>query len=143
MQSDRMTSHFTVGEFDCHDGTSYPSAWIGKRLAPLCMVLETIRAVWQRPVTVLSGYRTPEYNRRIGGATLSQHCQGRAADIIVDGISVVALHAAVLQLYEQGTINIGGLGRYPTFVHVDIREGTHLAQWTGARISNVAPDVMS
>lgn len=33
-------------------------------------------------IKVTSGYRTPEYNRQIGGSPTSQHCKGEAVDII-------------------------------------------------------------
>ena len=32
-------------------------------------------------IRITSGYRTPAYNKQIGGATNSQHCKGEAADI--------------------------------------------------------------
>ena len=32
-------------------------------------------------IKVTSGYRTPEYNKQIGGSPTSQHCKGEAVDI--------------------------------------------------------------
>ena len=32
-------------------------------------------------IRVTSGYRTPEYNKQIGGSPTSQHCKGEAVDI--------------------------------------------------------------
>lgn len=45
--------------------------------------LEIVRARLDAPIIVLSGYRSPELNRAVGGAKQSQHMRGEAADIIV------------------------------------------------------------
>lgn len=44
-------------------------------------VLDPLRKAWGKPITVTSGYRCPELNRRVGGAAGSQHQSGMAADI--------------------------------------------------------------
>jgi uncharacterized protein YcbK (DUF882 family) len=133
-----ITAHFRLKEFDCRDGTPYPEAWIADRLLPLCEALETLRAIIARPLVVQSGYRTPEYNRKIGGARHSEHCQGRAADLSVRGtMSVPALATMIRRLIAEGQIPDGGVGQYPTFVHYDQRPGGH-ARWHGGRMSNIA-----
>jgi uncharacterized protein YcbK (DUF882 family) len=135
----QITEHFAVAEFACHDGTAYPEEWITDRLTPLCRQLEVIRAVLGTPVHVLSGFRTEAYNAKIGGAKFSQHKQGRAADITVEGFLPDYVHQTILDLYLDGKISIGGLGQYPTFTHVDIRPiavDGHLAQWTGGRTAS-------
>lgn len=141
----KITPHFSAEEFACKDKdrTPYPAAWVESRLRPLCELLEIIRTRLGHPMRIMSGYRTEAYNRRIGGARASQHVQGRAADIRVDGVAPAKVHAAVLALYRDGTLRaprayIGGLGEYPTFTHVDVRYGEKLARWSGSRRSNVA-----
>lgn len=44
-------------------------------------VLQPIRDYFKVPVTVTSGYRSPAYNKAIGGAVGSQHMKGEAVDI--------------------------------------------------------------
>jgi uncharacterized protein YcbK (DUF882 family) len=130
----KMTLHFRSEEFACRDGTPYPARWVSSRLAILCEMLEVIRANLIGSVRVLSGYRPPEYNRRIGGARQSQHCQGRAADIVVEGIKAEDVHRAILAMYARGMLkDLGGLGLYPGFVHVDIRPTKTLRRWRGTR----------
>lgn len=139
-----ISPHFSLGEFACHDGTPYPDGWVDERLRPLCALLETIRdACDGRRVTILSGYRTAAYNEGLrdadgsgtGVAKASQHIQGRAADIAVDGLAPSEVHATILVLYRAGRLRaLGGLGLYRAWCHVDIREGDHLAQWTGAGV---------
>lgn len=131
-----VTEHFALEEFASHDLVCYPPEWISERLLPLCTVLERIRAeLGGLPVHILSGYRSAAHNQAVGGVPHSQHLQGRAADIVVDGVEPVVVHAHVGQLFNAGQIEIGGLGLYPSFVHVDIRPRPadgHLAQWTGS-----------
>jgi uncharacterized protein YcbK (DUF882 family) len=43
--------------------------------------LERYRDLVGHPIRIVSGYRDPAYNRKIGGATQSQHMSGRAADL--------------------------------------------------------------
>ncbi len=44
-------------------------------------LLDPIREKWGRPITVNSGYRSPELNAAVGGVSTSQHLRGQAADI--------------------------------------------------------------
>jgi hypothetical protein len=44
-------------------------------------VLDPVRELWDAPLTVNSGYRSPELNALVGGASRSQHLAGEAADI--------------------------------------------------------------
>lgn len=44
-------------------------------------VLDPLREMYGKPITVNSGYRGPVLNSCIGGAKTSQHCKGEAADI--------------------------------------------------------------
>ena len=51
-------------------------------LVLLCQkVLEPIRVKYGKPVVVSSGFRCPALNRKVGGASTSQHVSGQAADI--------------------------------------------------------------
>lgn len=46
-------------------------------------VLDPLREIYGKPIIVTSGYRSPEVNRSVNGATSSQHVKGEAADITV------------------------------------------------------------
>lgn len=72
----------------------------------------------------ISCYRSPEHNRRVGGARLSQHLRRKAIDfkIVVRG-EVVDKHR-LARLARQHPImrRIGGIGTYcrSDFIHVDV-----------------------
>lgn len=129
-----ITPNFKREEFNCKDGTPYPEAFLPD-LQKLCNVLEVIRSQLASPITITSGYRSPAHNALVGGASYSQHCLGRAADIQSPGHDPHDVHDLILKLYQDGKILIGGLGRYDGWTHVDVRPQNpagHLARWEGA-----------
>jgi hypothetical protein len=48
-------------------------------------VFEPIREHFGVPIHISSGYRSKELNKAIGGSLSSEHCEGRAVDIDMDG----------------------------------------------------------
>ena len=48
-------------------------------------IFEPIRKHFGVPIMISSGYRSKELNTAIGGSLTSQHCQGKAIDIDMDG----------------------------------------------------------
>ena len=64
-----------------------PDAIVIRNLTSLCEhILEPIRKGLARPIRISSGYRSTELNKAIGGAKNSQHIEGKAADITVQGM---------------------------------------------------------
>lgn len=61
-------------------------------------VLQPLRDHLGRPVVVTSGYRSRATNSAVGGALNSDHIAGRAADIIVPGMTVREVCRAVNDL---------------------------------------------
>ncbi|MFY7938748.1 MAG: D-Ala-D-Ala carboxypeptidase family metallohydrolase [Flavobacterium sp.] len=51
-------------------------------------IFEPIRANFRQPIRISSGYRSKELNDAIGGSLTSQHCQGEAIDIDMDGTAL-------------------------------------------------------
>lgn len=136
MSRHRLSKHFTVEEFDCHDGTRV-SARDHNGLEYLCRkMLEPLRAEFGR-VTILSGFRTQSYNAKIGGARNSFHIytihdgNDQAADIRCAHGNAAQWHAFLNGIRQRKRGGRGGLGLYPrlNFVHVDIRD--YKADWKG------------
>lgn len=69
----------------------------------------------RQPTHLISGYRSPLTNRRIGGAKESYHVKAMASDIKMPGVPYNTLLKAARGL------NAGGVGKYTrsAFVHVD------------------------
>lgn len=74
----------------------------------------------------ISAYRSPRYNRAVGGARSSCHMRNIACDIQYSGVSPSHVTYIAKQLRSKGYFK-GGVGRYSSFVHVDTR-GTN-ASW--------------
>ena len=135
------TLHLSWAELACKDGTPYPEQWRTNRVLPLAMEFETIRALCgSKPIRVLSAYRTPAHNARVGGSRYSEHVQGRALDLAPPaGISV--LDFAELINTRAGHLDswIRGIGVYAGFVHVDTRESDDVIRWIGSRLRSEGP----
>ena len=77
--------------------------------------------------TVTSGYRSPQHNAAVGGASQSQHMQGRAVDVVVKGNAQRFGQLLLAGLCCKNRC-IGGLGYYNgNKFHVDNRQG--VAAW--------------
>lgn len=103
-----LSDHFVLSKFKSPDSDFvivHPS---------LVAVLQITRDHFNAPVSINSAFRTPEHNNRIGGAARSKHLLGMAADITVSGHSPDEVHAF---LEAQ---DVGGLGKYASFTHIDV-----------------------
>jgi hypothetical protein len=96
---------------------------IDPRLARL--LLDTSSELGGRPITIVSGHRKPGR----GTSRKSFHVRGMAADIAVEGLKPIEVRAAAIRA------GAGGVGLYPGFVHVDVRDEPY--RWGGG--GRVAP----
>jgi len=138
----QLTQHFDLEELtksqtgDRLGIDNVPGAAELDCLKELCeQVLEPVRAHYG-PVFINSGYRCPDLNKAVGGASTSQHCLGQAADIEVPGVPNGDLAAwivanlnfdqVILECYRKGQPNSG-------WVHVSYKtSGNRKEQLTAA-----------
>ncbi len=118
IEQKKLSVHFTDYEFRC------PCCGVVKVDPRLIEVLESIRNHFGRRVIVTSGYRCAKHNKDVGGAEGSYHTRGMAADIKVEGIAP----AIVADFAESVLEESGGVGRYKSWTHVDVRAAK--ARWT-------------
>ena len=69
----KLTKNFYMSEFSCDDQVMLDMKLVEE--------LQKLRDFIGKPLTVTSGYRTPERNKTIGGSSKSKHMEGIAADI--------------------------------------------------------------
>lgn len=87
------------------------------------VLLQTIREDFGYPVIVSSSYRSKAYNKSKSHATASRHIVGDALDSHPENM-------ARLPEYKKLIIEMdipGGMGLYPSFVHIDTRPNK--ARW--------------
>ena len=122
----KLEKNFSLHEFKCKDGTEVPEDLIDN-VKLLAENLQALRDHIQKPIIVISGYRTLEYNTKIDGAKRSLHLVAKAGDIVVPGLTSLEVKNTILQLIKEGKMKEGGIGIYSTFVHYDVRG--YRARW--------------
>ena len=64
---------------------------------------DTVAEPVEAPIIINSGYRSPELNKKVGGAPTSNHLTGCAVDIHVAGIEQAMRYAVILMDYADET----------------------------------------
>ena len=80
----KLTNNFTIEELTRTSSkfVNVPSTTEKIALKQLTVnVLQPLRELYGKPITVNSGYRSPLVNKSVGGVPTSQHIKGEAADI--------------------------------------------------------------
>jgi uncharacterized protein YcbK (DUF882 family) len=125
----QVTANFNMSEMEFYD--TVPPQLVANAVE-LLKNLQVIRDECGKSIKIISGYRSPERNKDVGGASMSQHMFANAADIQISGMSPKQMADLVEKLIGQKMIKEGGLGIYPReggWIHYDTR-GTK-ARWNG------------
>lgn len=128
----RISRFFKMGEFACHGPASDPNCARVRVQRRLLFAADATRekfytgqhVVNGKPLvglTVLSGYRCTEHNRRIGGASNSQHLTGNAFDPEVQWIALADFLA--VDIPQATGIGYGSTGKVK---HIDARAGSRV-----------------
>ena len=101
----KLSEHFTLGEI-CKTNAklkNVPNEEQVNNLKRLCKWLEKLRKRWNDlygegddPIIINSGFRSPEVNRAVSGATSSNHLTGCAVDIRCIGMEQALRYASIL-----------------------------------------------
>ena len=149
----QLSKHFTLEEMEKSQTATRKNiknkAGSGeiKNLGDLCYeVLEPVRAKFDKPVTITSGYRSPELSEAIGSKATSQHCLGEAVDFEIAGVSNlevalwltnnVSYDQCILEFWKEGEPNSG-------WIHVSYKDGSNRKQvltYDGKSYTNGLPD---
>jgi uncharacterized protein YcbK (DUF882 family) len=158
----RVSDHFKLRDFLTHDQANvWPKFLVleMRNVDKLELVLADLQrhGVDVRGVRVMSGFRTPQYNKgggNTGGrAGLSRHMYGDAADVYIDsngdGVMDDLNHDGRISIADSKVVSqavdrveaahpelVGGAGVYPAssghgpFIHIDTRG--YRARWVGS-----------
>ena len=132
--------HLSWAELACHDAarTPYPGSWLDRAVA-LAAEFESLRlacatrlGVDDVPLLVVSAFRTPEHNAKVGGKAAGHHLDGRAIDAAPPhGMDIEEFGDICLEQARRRGI-IRGVGIYTLdrpHVHFDIRLELELETW--------------
>ena len=101
----RLSPHMTLAELTkTKTGIkNVPNEAQVENLKRLCGWLEMLRSEWNNiygegndPIIINSGFRSPDVNKAVGGASNSNHLSGCAADIRCLGIEQALRYAVIL-----------------------------------------------
>ena len=148
----QLSKHFTLEEMEKSQTATRRNiknkAGSGeiKNLGDLCYeVLEPVRAKFDKPVTITSGYRSPELSEAIGSKSTSQHCLGEAVDLEVIGVSnlKVALWIENNVDFDQLILEFWTGEANSGWIHCSFVEGSNRKQiftFDGKQFTNGLPD---
>ena len=97
-----LSQHFVLGEFTRSkypEVYNIPSHEAIANMKRLCVWLEVLRERVGHSIVINSGYRSPQLNRKVGGAATSNHLTGCAVDIRTSGFEQAIEYAAILIAY--------------------------------------------
>lgn len=122
--------HFSDSELQCR-GTNCSAdrlhgCGVNGCQQKLVDALEEFRTLVAKPVLVNDAYRCAIHNARVGGVGKSEHMEGLAADIRVEGLT-----AGELEAIARKILAVRGIGRadHQQYLHIDVRKTLTLARW--------------
>lgn len=89
-------------------------------------VLDPLREKYGKPITISSGYRGEALNKAVGGSKTSQHCSGKAADLVISNKGIIStesnrkLYELIIKLglpFDQLILEKGTIQR-PQWIHI-------------------------
>lgn len=101
-----------------------------KNIIPTATILDYLRHIYGKPITILSTYRSEKYNKKVGGVKNSLHLVFNAIDFTVANKEDLKYLYNELNRLDSITNKFlflpksaynFGLGYYGTFIHFDTR----------------------
>ena len=130
----QVSPHFKLREFQSKDGAD--KVLISDELLAK---LEEARAYGGFTITVNSGYRSAAHNKKVGGATNSNHTKGLAADVVFMKDGKVVSAKLICCLCQ--TLGINGVAYISDkAVHLDVASRTYRGDERNGYGNNVGGD---
>lgn len=151
----QLSKHFKLEEFTKsmiatrNSIDNVPNTEQIKNLENVCYeILEPVRAKFEKPIHINSGYRCLELNRKIGSSDTSQHTKGMAVDFEINGLANIEVanwvkdncdfDQLILEFYNPDEINAG-------WIHVSFNDKSsnrkEILTFDGKRYTNGLPEI--
>jgi hypothetical protein len=151
----QLSKHFKLEEFTKsmiatrNNIDNVPNTEQIKNLENVCYeILEPVRAKFEKPIHINSGYRCLELNHKIGSLDSSQHTKGMAVDFEINGIANIEVanwvkdncdfDQLILEFYNSDEINAG-------WIHVSFNDKNsnrkEILTFDGKRYTNGLPEI--
>lgn len=124
-----LSPNFTRREAASKDGVSIPDSLRGAAQRQAFHMERVRHLCGDKPLTILSWYRSPSHNASVGGASESQHVKARACDVDSNTINRIGenrWNQATGRVFRNGGIGFDNATQQNR--HVDSRRGP--ARWT-------------
>jgi uncharacterized protein YcbK (DUF882 family) len=115
------SAHFSEAELACHH------CGVNACQQVLVDSLEALRAIVGVPITIDDAYRCAIHNAAVGGVPHSQHEEGLAADIVIQGMTPAEMYKAARKIMAFALGGIGVTLGSTGYIHVDTRAAK--ARW--------------
>ena len=123
----KLSENFTLGEMVGMRADNIPECDETINLVILTQrVLQPLRSVFGA-IRINSGFRSKEYNAKVGGVATSQHTKGQAADIVPLSADIENVFKAIVKgmEYDQCIMEDNG---YSKWIHVSYNLGNNRKQ---------------
>ena len=121
-----IVTNFSYNEIACND--DHETVILNAEVINHAQNLQKFREWYNRPMQVTSWYRTPAYNKKVGGSPKSQHLDGVATDFLLPTDFSTFSNKRKDEFikncrnkWHEICKNSGGFGIYDTFIHLDSR----------------------
>jgi hypothetical protein len=135
----RLSAHFTLAELTASNTAARKGI---PNIAPPEIVdtltltadrMEKVRALLgNKPIRILSGYRSPAVNKAVGGSKNSAHMTGHAIDFTCDGFGTPAQVAKFLSLHLTAYDQI--IEEFGEWVHIGFGPGRRMQLLTARKV---------
>lgn len=128
----QLSKNFTLSEFTISQKAArlglnnIPSPEVLERLKHTAEQMEKIRKILGYPISISSGYRSPEVNSVVGGAKNSQHVLGEAVDFTCPKFGTP--DSIVRKLKEYGIEYDQLIKEFNSWVHISFKQSGNRKQ---------------
>lgn len=130
-----LTPNFSLAELTVTNKqiANVPTPQVLSNLVTLANGLEKVRKILgNKAIKINSGYRSPEVNKAVGGATNSDHLYGFAADLVCPEFGTPL---DICKAIEKSDLDFGQMIYEGTWVHISFNTNKHREILTAVRVS--------